>query len=81
MQLLDIASAEKMLPRLAVEKDWWISVVLKAMTMTQYAGLYSFKGGTSLSRDGDLLNALVKMWTFPSKERTVLQLREPPTRN
>ena len=55
MQLLDIASAEKMLPRLAVEKDWWISVVLKAMTMTQYAGLYSFKGGTSLSKGWGLI--------------------------
>ena len=55
MQLLDIASAEKKQPRLAIEKDWWISVVLKAMSMTQYADLYSFKGGTSLSKGWGLI--------------------------
>lgn len=55
MQLLDIASAEKKLPRLAIEKDWWVIVVLKAMSMTQYADLYSFKGGTSLSKGWGLI--------------------------
>lgn len=55
MQLLDIVSAEKELPRLAIEKDWWVSIVLKALSMTQYAGLYSFKGGTSLSKGWGLV--------------------------
>ena len=25
LQLLDIASAEKNLPKLAIEKDWWVT--------------------------------------------------------
>lgn len=54
-QLLDIASAEKALPRLAVEKDWWVSMVLKALSITQYTDLYSFKGGTSLSKGWNLI--------------------------
>ena len=29
LQLLDIASAEKNLPKLAIEKDWWVTMVLK----------------------------------------------------
>lgn len=33
----------------AVEKDWWVTVALKALSQTQYAHLLSFKGGTSIS--------------------------------
>ncbi|MCF0178248.1 MAG: nucleotidyl transferase AbiEii/AbiGii toxin family protein [Bacteroidales bacterium] len=55
LQLLDITSAEKNLPRLAVEKDWWVTIVLKALSQTQYADLLSFKGGTSLSKGWSLI--------------------------
>lgn len=55
VQLLDIVSAEKKLPRLAIEKDWWVCVVLKALSMSQYSNLYSFKGGTSLSKGWKLI--------------------------
>lgn len=55
LQILDIASAEKALPRLAVEKDWWVTMVLGALSKTQYAGLMSFKGGTSLSKGWQLI--------------------------
>lgn len=39
----------------AVEKDWWVVAVLKALSMTQYAHLMSFKGGTSLSKGWNLI--------------------------
>lgn len=55
VQLLNIVSAEKKLPRLAIEKDWWVCVVLKALSMSQYSNLYSFKGGTSLSKGWKLI--------------------------
>ena len=55
LQILDITSAEKGLPRLAVEKDWWVVMVLKALSQTQYAHLASFKGGTSLSKGWSLI--------------------------
>lgn len=58
LQLLDIASAAKVLPRLAVEKDWWVVIVLKALSRTKYASLMSFKGGTSLSKGWDLISRM-----------------------
>lgn len=50
LQLLDITAAKTGLPRLAVEKDWWVTMVLKALSLTRHSSLMSFKGGTSLSK-------------------------------
>ena len=55
LEILDIVSAAKGLPRIAVEKDWWVVMVLKALSMTQYYSLMSFKGGTSLSKGWSLI--------------------------
>jgi hypothetical protein len=55
IQLLDIVSAAKKLPRLAIEKDWSVTVVLMAISKTKYSDLYSFKGGTSLSKGWNLI--------------------------
>jgi hypothetical protein len=41
---------------LAVEKDWWVTMVLKALSPTQHFELMSFKGGTSLSKGWNLIN-------------------------
>ena len=54
-QILDIVSSKTGLPRLAVEKDWWVTMVLKALSVTQYAHLMSFKGRTSLSKGWQLI--------------------------
>ena len=56
LDLLDITSAAKGLPRLAVEKDWWVMMVLKSISQTKYATLMSFKGGTSLSKGWQLID-------------------------
>lgn len=55
LQLLDITSAKKNLPKLAIEKDWWVTMVLKALSHTQYSEFLSFKGGTSLSKGWSLI--------------------------
>lgn len=34
----------------ALEKDWWVTLTLKALFQTQYADSLIFKGGTSLSK-------------------------------
>jgi len=34
----------------AIEKDWWVTLTLKALFATDYAGFLIFKGGTSLSK-------------------------------
>ena len=56
LQLLDITAAQKGLPRIAIEKDWWVTMTLKALSTTQYAHLMSFKGGTSLSKCWNLIS-------------------------
>ena len=56
LDVLEITSAKTHLPQLAVEKDWWVTMVLKALSATKYFGLMSFKGGTSLSKGWNLIN-------------------------
>ena len=34
----------------AIEKDWWVTLTLKALFKSVYAGFLVFKGGTSLSK-------------------------------
>lgn len=55
LQLIEMASANTALPRLAVEKDWWVTAVLKALSTTRHADIMSFKGGTSLSKGWQLI--------------------------
>ena len=42
----------------AVEKDWWVTVVLHAIFSTEYRPHLLFKGGTSLSKGWDLIKRL-----------------------
>lgn len=39
----------------AIEKDWWVSVTLKALFQTECAESLIFKGGTSLSKGWGLI--------------------------
>ncbi|MDE5901944.1 MAG: nucleotidyl transferase AbiEii/AbiGii toxin family protein [Muribaculaceae bacterium] len=55
LDVLEITSARTRLPQLAVEKDWWVTMVLKALSATRYFDLMSFKGGTSLSKGWNLI--------------------------
>lgn len=50
-----VASVKKIDER-AVEKDWWVTVVLKALYSTPVAKYLNFKGGTSLSKGWNLIN-------------------------
>ena len=43
-------ATRKALPAVAVEKDWWVTAVLRALFALPYAENLSFKGGTSLSK-------------------------------
>lgn len=53
--ILGISSAKTALPQLAVEKDWWVVMTLRALSMTKHYDLLSFKGGTSLSKGWNLI--------------------------
>lgn len=43
------------LPDHAVEKDWWVTMALKALFETDCAPSLEFKGGTSLSKGWNLI--------------------------
>jgi hypothetical protein len=38
-----------------IEKDWWVTLVLKAVFQSEFAPHLSFKGGTSLSKGWNLI--------------------------
>ena len=52
-----VAKAEK-IPQSAIEKDWWVTAVLKAIFQTEAAPKMLFKGGTSLSKGWHLIERL-----------------------
>lgn len=43
-------------PTQAIEKDWWVTLALKAVFQTPYAKYLLFKGGTSLSKSWSLID-------------------------
>ncbi|MCA6439413.1 MAG: nucleotidyl transferase AbiEii/AbiGii toxin family protein [Chitinophagaceae bacterium] len=53
-----IDSAEQMsgINAKAIEKDWWVTLCLKALFQTKYADNILFKGGTSLSKCWKLIS-------------------------
>ena len=48
-------SNEKGYPANVVEKDWWVTLALKAVFDTPWASQLVFKGGTSLSKSWNLI--------------------------
>ena len=52
--LRQTAEAES-LPEYAIEKDWWVTMTLKAIFQTECAASLLFKGGTSLSKGWKLI--------------------------
>ncbi len=43
------------LPAIAIEKDWWVTLALKASFELKYSPSIVFKGGTSLSKGWNLI--------------------------
>ena len=56
--MLQQTALREHLPQTAIEKDWWVTVVLKALFMTEAASAMLFKGGTSLSKGWHLIERL-----------------------
>jgi hypothetical protein len=54
--MLQQTAAAKNIVEQAVEKDWWVSAVLMALSKTSWADYLQFKGGTSLSKAWELIN-------------------------
>ena len=55
VMLQQTAAARKIVEQ-AVEKDWWVSAVLMALSKSSLSDFLQFKGGTSLSKSWGLIN-------------------------
>ena len=53
--VIEQVANRKALPPVAVEKDWWVTAVLRTLFALPYAENLSFKGGTSLSKCYNLI--------------------------
>lgn len=75
--VLAITSAKTKLPQLVVEKDWWVTMVLKALSATRYFSLMSFKGGTSLSKGWNLINRFSEDIDIAIRREGVFSISSP----
>ncbi len=55
IEILNQTSNITGLPAIAIEKDWWVTLALKASFSFEYSPNIVFKGGTSLSKGWDLI--------------------------
>jgi len=55
IEILNQASNSTRLPAIAIEKDWWVTLALKASFVLEYSPNIVFKGGTSLSKGWNLI--------------------------
>lgn len=53
--IFSVIAARKAVSDDAIEKDWWVTVVLSAIFGLTYGKAFVFKGGTSLSKGWDLI--------------------------
>lgn len=57
-EIIQRVQAENHLNRQIIEKDWWVTAVLRALFSLPYAEHISFKGGTNLSKCWNLINRM-----------------------
>lgn len=57
-EIIQRVQADNHLNRQIIEKDWWVTAVLRALFSLPYAGHISFKGGTNLSKCWNLINRM-----------------------
>lgn len=55
-RVLDTLKVRTKLDVFSIEKDWWVTMVLRALFASEFAEHFSFKGGTSLSKCFRLIN-------------------------
>ncbi len=56
--MLQRTAEKERLPEYAVEKDWWVTMTLKALFNTSCGKYLEFKGGTSLSKGWKLIERM-----------------------
>ena len=56
LAMLQKAASEEKINEYAIEKDWWVSIILFALSKTSCGMYLQFKGGTSLSKAWGLID-------------------------
>lgn len=56
LMILEKLKIDTNLDVFSIEKDWWVTMVLRALFASEFAEHFSFKGGTSLSKCFRLIN-------------------------
>lgn len=70
------------IPEKAIEKDWWVTLTLKALFQSAYAKHLVFKGGTSLSKCWKLINRFSEDIDIAlDPEAFGMKYEEDPTKN
>jgi hypothetical protein len=68
------------LPEAAIEKDWWVSFILKFVFSGKYSSDLIFKGGTSLSKGWNLIERFSEDIDI-SIDRKVFDIKEVPNKS
>ena len=55
-QMIANIAQEKNIESATIEKDWWVTMTLKALFLASCHEFISFKGGTSLSKGWNLID-------------------------
>ena len=50
LELIQATATDRSIPSIYVEKDYWVTRVLKRLSESEYREAVVFKGGTSLSK-------------------------------
>ena len=56
LYMVNLVTDSKNIDQESVEKDWWVSMVLKCLFELSMSKYMFFKGGTSLSKGWDIIN-------------------------
>nr|WP_295872820.1 nucleotidyl transferase AbiEii/AbiGii toxin family protein [uncultured Chitinophaga sp.] len=65
----------------AIEKDWWVTLTLKAIFQSPYANCFIFKGGTSLSKGWRLIERFSEDIDLALDPRAFgMEYKEEPTK-
>lgn len=75
LEILNQVNNQTGLPTDAIEKDWWVTITLKAIFSSKFAQHLVFKGGTSLSKAYNLIERFSEDIDL-SIDRTILGFEE-----
>ena len=68
-------AASKNIEDRAVEKDWWVTAVLKALFTTSCSDYLLFKGGTSISKGWPIIERFSEDIDLPLGRQFFLEVR------